>query len=190
MKRVFIIHGWDGNPEEAWLPWLKKELEGRGYKVFVPAMPNPTAPTIADWVNTLQNAVEKPDSNTYFVGFSIGCQAILRYLETLENIMVGSIVLVAPWMTLSQEVWNEGEKTRATGKPWIETPIDFDKVGGIAKNFTCIFSDNDPFVPYKENRKVFTEKLNAQILTETGKGHFRGSDGVIELPVVLSAFDD
>jgi len=30
MKRVFIIHGWGGNPEEGWLPWLKKELEAKG----------------------------------------------------------------------------------------------------------------------------------------------------------------
>ena len=27
MKRVFIIHGWEGHPENAWFPWLKKELE-------------------------------------------------------------------------------------------------------------------------------------------------------------------
>jgi hypothetical protein len=26
-KRVFIIHGWEGYPEEGWFPWLKKELE-------------------------------------------------------------------------------------------------------------------------------------------------------------------
>jgi len=26
-KRVFIIHGWDGYPEEGWFPWLKKKLK-------------------------------------------------------------------------------------------------------------------------------------------------------------------
>ena len=40
MKRVFIIHGWGGYPEEGWLPWLKKELEKNGFKVFVPAIKN------------------------------------------------------------------------------------------------------------------------------------------------------
>ena len=29
MQRVFIIHGWDGYPEEGWFPWLKKELEAK-----------------------------------------------------------------------------------------------------------------------------------------------------------------
>jgi esterase/lipase len=36
MKKVFIIHGWDGYPEEGWFPWLKKELEKKGFSVFVP----------------------------------------------------------------------------------------------------------------------------------------------------------
>lgn len=25
-KRVFLIHGWEGYPEEGWRPWLKKKL--------------------------------------------------------------------------------------------------------------------------------------------------------------------
>jgi len=33
-KRVFLIHGWEGSPEEGWRPWLKKELEKRGFKVI------------------------------------------------------------------------------------------------------------------------------------------------------------
>ena len=32
MKRVFIIHGWDGYPEEGWFPWLKEELEKEDLK--------------------------------------------------------------------------------------------------------------------------------------------------------------
>jgi len=26
-NRIFIIHGWDGNPHDSWKPWLKKEPE-------------------------------------------------------------------------------------------------------------------------------------------------------------------
>ena len=35
VKRVFVVHGWDGHPAEGWFPWLKKELEKRGYLVNV-----------------------------------------------------------------------------------------------------------------------------------------------------------
>lgn len=46
MKRVFIIHGWDGYPKEWWYPWLKQELEARSFEVYVPAMPDPEGPKI------------------------------------------------------------------------------------------------------------------------------------------------
>ena len=47
-KRVFVIHGWGGYPEEGWKPWLKKELEKRGFTVFVPAMPDTEHPKMND----------------------------------------------------------------------------------------------------------------------------------------------
>ena len=25
-KRVFIVHGWGGHPDEGWFPWLSSEL--------------------------------------------------------------------------------------------------------------------------------------------------------------------
>ena len=39
-KRVFIIHGWEGYPEECWFPWLKTEIEKTGFEVVVPNMPD------------------------------------------------------------------------------------------------------------------------------------------------------
>lgn len=76
-KRVFIIHGWDGHPDEQWFPWLKKELEQRGFEVYVPQMPKTEEPRIDIWVPYLRGLVGRPDQDTYFVGHSIGPQAIL-----------------------------------------------------------------------------------------------------------------
>ncbi len=184
MKRVFIIHGWSGYPEEGWFPWLKKELEKRNYKVEVPKMPSSDTPKINAWVNYLSKAVSKPDKDTYFVAHSIGCQTVLRYLQTIST-KVGGIVLVAPWMTLDENTYvEEGEKGREIAKPWVETPIDFEKIKRTTNNFITIFSDNDPYVPL-ENSKTFKNKLNAKIIVEKNKGHFSGSDNIKELPIVL-----
>lgn len=184
MKRVFVVHGWDGSPSEGWFPWLKAELEKRGYAVAVPAMPHPEKPTIEDWVNTLAGAVGKADTQTYFVGHSIGCQTILRYLASLpKGSTVGGAVFVVGWFTLS-DILAEEEKVIA--KPWLEGAIDDVKIRAALKRSSAIFSDTDTWVPI-ENKKSFEDKVGSATFTisSSGQGHFSGSDGVVELPKAL-----
>lgn len=183
-KRIFIIHGWGGYPEEGWFPWLKQELERRVYSIAVPAMPESGEPKIESWVSHLSDVVGIADENTFFVGHSIGCQAILRYLESLPaNIKVGGAVFVAGFFTLTN-IDNPEEKEIA--KPWLETPIDFEKIKQHTEKFIAIFSDNDPYVPL-DNKDIFADNLGAKIIEEHDKKHFSGSTGTIELPVVLAS---
>lgn len=184
MKRAFIIHGWDGYPEEGWFPWLKTELEKRGFVVTVPNMPHPETPTIEDWVNHLKELVGEPDNETYLIGHSIGCQAVMRYLASLENKQVGGIVLVAGFIILG---YLPTEEERKIAKPWLETPIDYLAVKKTAPKISVVLSDNDNWVPLEENKKLFEEHLSAKITIEKEKGHFSGSDGVKELPPVLNS---
>lgn len=185
VKRVFIIHGWSGFPDEGWFPWLKKELVKKGFKAEIPAMPNPDFPKINEWVSFLAKAVKKADENTFFVGHSIGCQTILRYLESLpQGAKVGGVVLVAGWLHLTEETFKE-EGAEEIASPWLDTPIDWDKILLHADKFTAIFSANDLYVPLSDS-KIFMKKLDAKLIVEHGKGHFSGSDNVNELPSVLA----
>jgi predicted alpha/beta hydrolase family esterase len=185
-KRVFIIHGWDGYPEEGCFPWLKKELESRGYNVQNPAMPNPIKPVIEEWVPFLAQKISKPDENTFLFGHSIGCQTILRYLQSLsENSKIGGVVLLAPWLGLTDEAF-EDEEDRIIAKPWLETPINWEKVKKHTNNFVSIFSDNDPLVPFNDS-EIFKNNLGSKIIVEHDKGHFSGSDGITELPSALNS---
>ena len=70
------------------------------------------------------------DESTYFVGESIGCQGVLRYLETLDSdIKIGGVVLIAPWMKLDEKtIREEWEDAVEIARPWEETPIDWEKV--------------------------------------------------------------
>lgn len=185
--RVFIIHRWDGTPEADWLPWLRFEFESRGFDVEVPAMPDTEHPAIDVWVSHLANLAGIPDAHTYFVGHSVGCQAILRYLETTgDSVKIGGAVFVAGWFTLAGL---ETEEEREIIKPWIETSIDFGAIRGKIKSLTAIFSDNDPYVT-RENRELFKQELGARIIVERRKGHFTEDDGVRELPVARDALLD
>jgi len=183
-KRVFIVHGWGGSPESDWLPWLAKNLQERGFSVEAAEMPDTDNPKIKAWVSHLEKIVGRCDENTYFVGHSIGCQAIMRYLEKIpKGEKSGGAVFVAGWFALSNI---DGEEDRLISSPWLNTPIDFEKVKNHAKKIICIFSDNDPYVP-AENRDMFSKNLGVEIIMEKGKGHFTGEDGVAELPVALES---
>lgn len=183
-KRVFIIHGWDGYPEEAWFPWLKKELESRGFEVLVPLMPNPSEPKIDTWIPYIAEIVGKADENTYFVGHSIGCQAIIRYLQTLPSgVKIGGAVFVAGWYNLRN--LNTEEEKRIAG-PWLNEPRNDKKIKDTVNKAIAIFSDNDPFV-MPENQESWKEKVEAKIIVEHNKEHFGESSGIKELPSALES---
>ncbi len=185
MKRVFIIHGWDGYPTEAWMPWLKQQLEEEGFVVEAPSMPEPSVPKIETWVPKVAEVVGQPDEQTFLVGHSMGCHAILRYLASLEEQKVGGAVLVAPgfrWEGLEQE----GEEIVAIAKPWLERPLDFNKVRAATQNITAILSDNDPYGALEYNQEKLG-KLGAKIIVEHNKGHYSEDSGVKELPAALKA---
>jgi uncharacterized protein len=181
-KRAFIIHGWDATPDSDWYPWLKQELERKGFDVQVPAMPDTEAPEINKWLDRLIKVMGQPDEKTFFIGHSIGCQTILRYLSSLFDVHVGGVICVAPWFSL-QDLADDEEWTVA--KPWLETPLNYHKARHATTKLTAIFSDNDPFVPLEANRKIFRDKLGAQVIVQHNKGHFRAEDDVREIPLIL-----
>lgn len=177
MKRAFLIHGWEGYPEEGWRSWLKKKLEAGGFQVSVPAMPDTVHPEIDAWLEHLTKIVATPDEDCYFVGHSLGCITILRYLETLkENQKIGGVILVAGFTS------NLGYEEVSS---FFTKPINWKKIKSHCSKFTAIHSDNDPYVSLHYG-DFFKEKLGAEIVIEHEKGHFSGDDGIMELP---SAFD-
>lgn len=181
-KRVFLIHGWEGYPENCWFPWLKKELEKNSFEVTVPAMPHPKNPTIEDWVSHLASVVGEPDENTYLVGHSIGCQTILRYVEQLQK-PVGGVVCVAGFFRL---LYLATEEEKILAKPWLETPLDYNKIKSNANKIIAIFSDDDPDVDLGD-KELFEKHLGAKTIVEHQKGHFSDDVGVKELPSALGA---
>jgi hypothetical protein len=177
MKRVFLIHGLGGHPEENWLPWLKNELEKKGLKVIVPAMPDTSHPKQSAWVKHLAATVGTPDKDCIFVGHSLGCTAILRYLETLEeNQEIGGCIFVAGVHE------NLGIKEI---KNFFEKPFDWDKIKSRCRRFIALHSDNDPYAALRTG-DVFRKSLNAEVIIRH-LGHFNVASGVTELPVVLES---
>ncbi|MEN9614085.1 MAG: hypothetical protein RLZZ347_392 [Candidatus Parcubacteria bacterium] len=178
-KRVFLIHGWDGRSNNHWFPWLIAELKARYFAVDAISMPTPATPHLKDWLGAIKEAVGTPDEHTYFVGHSLGCVTIVRYLESLpKKAKVGGAVLVAGFSG------NISSPELAEFYATPERPIDFARVKSICPKIMTIFSDDDPVVPLVKGIS-FAKSIGAKVIIEKGKGHFCKDDGVTALPVVL-----
>lgn len=185
MSRVFLIHGWTGRNDKDWFPWVKDKFEKSGYEVVAPEMPNPDYPVIETWVNKLKEVVREVKPNDIFIGHSIGCQAIERYLQTLPaETTLDKVILVAPWVTLTEAALDDPDQDNKIVAPWYHEPIDYDKIKKMAR-WIAIFSADDPWVSYEENKEIYRDKLNAKIVLENGKGHFTQEQGVREFPLLL-----
>lgn len=185
-KRIIIVHGWDGTPQENWFPWIKAQLDKKGFIVSVPQLPDPGNPRIFNWVPALAKTVGKADKNTYFIGHSMGCQTIARYLEALpENVKVGGAVFVAGFFKRLTGLENDPD-VQETDKHWLTAPINLDKVKSHINKSIAIFSDNDPYVPL-DNQDDFRNKLGSKIVIEHNMGHFNASAGFKELPIALKS---
>lgn len=183
MKKAYIIHGWDGSSSsEPWFAWLKKELPKKGFEVVAFDMPDTHKPKIKSWINFLIRNVKGLNEKTYFIGHSVGCQAVLRYLESLPaNKKIAGCVLVAPWMHLDKNtIEEEGEEVIEIAKPWMETPIDYKKIKNHTNNFLTIFSDDDPYVPLT-NIKLFEKNLSAKSIIIKKQEHFNETKEIKEI---------
>lgn len=174
-KKVILIHGWDGSPDNGWLLWLKNKLRAENWEVVAPQMPNADKPDMKKWLEYLDNTLPNVDENCYFVGHSLGCITILRYLEQLlDERKIGGTILVAGFMT-------------SLGYPelknFFQNEIDWKKIKQHCNNFTAIHSDNDPFVSV-HYADLFQKFLSAEKIIQNNQKHFSADDGINELPVV------
>ena len=172
-KRIFVLHGWEGTPSSNWFPWLKLKLEERGIKVEVPQLPNAESPKQRDWLLALDKLVGVADEETYFIGHSLGCITIMRYLEGLkEGEEIGGAVFVAGFTDdLGIEEISD----------FFTTSIDWNKINLHCKTFVAIASDNDQYVSLKYS-DILKEKLNAKVFIQPKMGHFN----IPELHVALN----
>lgn len=185
MKRVVIVHGWGGSSQSDFLLWAKEELEKKGYDVVTPNMPDTEYPKIETWVPHLAQTVGEVKKDDIFIGHSMGSQAVLRFLESLpEDKKVRRVIVIAGFGSYIKGLTKEEQRVI---QPWLDAPLNLDKIRTKASSFTAIFSDNDPYVPLEANEKIFKEKLGAKIIVEHNKGHFNFMPD--ERPDLLSLFE-
>src|SRR3989344_1847287 len=139
-KKVYLIHGWGGSSEGGWFDWLKEELSKYNVKVYAFDMPDTDNPKIEKWVKYLEENIKAVDEQTYFVGHSIGCQTILRYLEKLhKHKKIAGCVFVAGWFDLILSA-HDSEELKISHS-WINTKNYYKYLKIFQKQFLYLFKD-------------------------------------------------
>jgi uncharacterized protein len=183
-SRIFIIHGFNATPQDAWLPWLTRALQRHGIDVHAPQMPHPRWPYIRRWTDQLAQEVGCCDERTYFIGHSLGGQAILRYLTTLpKDQCAGGAVFVGGFDRL-RIWWPYLIVAYLCLGRWLLQPIDWHIARNKSRRFCAVFSDNDGWVT-RETSDRFRSQLDARIRVLHGYGHFTGDEGVFQVPEIL-----
>jgi len=171
MNNIFIFHGTEGYPEENWFPWLKLELEQKGYKVFVPQFPSPPVvpAKISEWHDVLKDFRQYINEDTILIGHSLGGIFTLRILEKLEYpvkaaFFVGTPIGVRP-------IANYDRDNAFSG-----FTFDFETIKKKAQHFVVFQSDNDPYVGL-ENGNELAKNLGVELSFLPNAGHFNKKAG-------------
>ncbi len=185
MKRVFVVHGFRGEPNNGWKPWLKGELEKEDVEVNLLSMPNPKNPKNDEWVKTIAEAVGQADEEVLLVGHSLGVPAIFGYLENLkEREKIGGAVLVGGPCKLNTA--SLILKKIFIGS-FFEKDFNFEKIKKTCNKFYVIHGDNDESVPL-EHALFISKNLDSKIAIIKDGGHL--SDDCKILPEALEALEE
>lgn len=187
--RAYIVHGWASSPEDCWFPWLKEELERRGFTVSVPAMPEPKDPEPHAWLNTLKETIGSING-AILIGHSLGVRALSLYVQSRpEEEKAALFISVAGPFTFPTHD-HPHPRARATRDRWKEFELDPVALKKRINHSVAVYSIDDPWVPF-DNAEWMRTNLESTVIEEQNKGHFRAyEDNIIELPSVLAILAD
>lgn len=180
-NKALIIHGYGGNSQGNWFPWLKSELEKLSWNVSAPQLPNTNEPKLAEQLSTLTsvwNPEESWDGKRVLIGHSLGGSLLLYFLEQEWKDPVDLSILVGS--TSHKAHLSELESYFANAH-------NFEKIKKNCKKFILIFSDNDPYIS-ADTGPFYQHQFdpNAELFMIHNAGHFMKKDGYEEFPLILN----
>jgi len=172
-KNCIIVHGSNSTEKEAkegspenerhWKPWLKRELEKKGFKVSNELYPGDWLPDYEKWKKIFEK--NKINENTILIGHSAGTAFILRWLSENKK-KVDKVILVAP----SVIKWGKYDEGLSKLK-------DFKYDSSLRDYFNklIIFYSNDD-EDIIESAKQIHKRLGGDLINLRDRGHFILSD--------------
>lgn len=179
-SNYLLVHGSFGSPFSNWIPYLRKEIENKGLVVYTPDFPTGVGfQKYETWSKLLKVYVDSMliNENTVIFAHSIAPIFICKFL--VENkIKVKRLILVCGFNNYFGI--NEEYDT-------VNGSMYFDNLAEVKKycdDIVCMYSDNDPYVKYEEE-KEFADSITENQIMFPGGGHLNSESGYTEFEELL-----
>lgn len=183
-KRVVILHSMEQTSKGHWYPWLKSELEKRGYKVWVPDLPNTAYPSVVEAKQLLlSSGWDFQDS--LVIGHSSGTLQLLYLLQNLpKDVKVNSAVLVSTFDHPLPGMEAQHEKL-------FTEEYQSEEIKKHVKNLIFLHAEDDPWCPLSGPQN-WRKKLGGELVVLEEGGHFSTSldPRFTEFPELVSILEE
>ena len=172
MENYFIIHGSFSSSYSNWIGWLHDFIESDGKQVYVPSFPIGVGyQNYENWSKLLKYYLDLGliNQNTIIIGHSIAPVFISKFLVQ-NKVKVKKLIFVCGfnnYLGINEE-YDTVNKT-----------MYFDNLEDIKKyanEIICFYSNNDPYVRYKEE-KEFADMVSTEKTLIPNAGHINSESG-------------
>lgn len=181
MKHLVLIHGMGATRNDQWLPFVKNCFQQKGWQVDAVDVPDSNNPELKHWIQHITSQTTVTE-DTVVVGHSMGCPAILGFLEE-SSIRIKQAILVAGFV----------EPIVDGVQPILRELYDWDIIKNNCKEFIFINSDNDPYGCDDKQGRIMMDKLGGIQIIIPGGGHFGTSEfnqPYLEFPFLVNLISD
>lgn len=163
IKRAIVLHGYAGKPFVNWYPWLAYQLRKRGYKTFLPWLPDARHPNGAKWTSKIIGCTFRKLDGSLIIGHSAGSVEILNLLMSLpDDQIIDTAVMVSSFRPKPQ--WKNLEHL-------VTEPFDFERIKSRCRRFIVVHAEDDPVCPV-EDARYYAKILGAELVVLPHGGHF------------------
>lgn len=167
MKQLFIIHGYQANPNSHWFNWIAQKIQHYGYTTDIIELPNPHKPEYHAWYDTLKHHMDHElNDQTIIIAHSLGVITTLNYLARLSKAPnIKALILIS------------GFHEKLRNLPELDAFISQTIVSNInVQHILALAATNDPIVDNAASNRL-SQLLNINTINIEHDGHFLAEEG-------------
>ena len=176
-----IVHGSFGNPFGNWFPWLKAQINSKGFSCIVPYFLSPEHQNFNNWARLLDyyRDLEQITPSTVFVAHSLGSIFVVKYV-LFNQIKIKGLISVSGFNNFI----SGNDAFDKINTPFFVDDEDLPKVVEYIGMCHAFMGDDDPYLP-QEVLMGYARAIDAVPHLIHKGGHLNEESGYTRFPALL-----